>query len=242
MTKSTSVRVALAVSLIAVVGVALLAWFLVLSPRLSEASTLQQQAEQLQTANLSLRNQYNQAADQAQEAPEAAAQAQVLFATMPQEAELPEVIEQIITAATDAGISPRDIQTINTTIPEPIGTGGAADPSGIRLAQLILSITAIGTTEQSLAFMDNLQGLDRALLVTSTQLAAAAEQDGTRSRDRKTVQVGGSMFVLQSQLPDLVATVEGLIAEAQGEAAAQPTDQPTDEVTDAGGSAEQAAG
>jgi hypothetical protein len=168
-----------------------------------------------------LRNQYNQAAEQAKRAPEAAAEAQVLFASMPQEAELPEVIEQIIAAATDAGIDPRDIQTINTTIPEPVGTGGTADPSGIRLAQLILSITAVGTTEQSLAFMDNLQGLDRALLVTSTQLAAAAEQDGTRSRNRQTVQVGGSMFVLQSQLPDLVATVEGLIAEAQGEAVAE---------------------
>lgn len=223
--RSTKVRLSLAVSVVAVVGVAVIAWFAVLAPRLSKASDLQEQATQVQTANLSLRNQYNQAADLAARAPDAAAQAQRLFASMPQEAELPDVIEQITAAARDAGIQPGDIQTINTTIPEPIDdsgpTGGA---SGIRLAQLILSITATGSTEESLSFMDNLQALDRALLVTSTQVTAAADADGARNRDKQTVQVGGSMFVLQSQLPDLVATVEALIEQAGAPDAATPPD------------------
>lgn len=212
---------------LAVLAVAAIAWFAVLSPRLSTASLLREQATALQTANLSLRNQYNQALAQAEAAPEAAAEAQVLFARMPRTAELATILEQITDAATSAGISPNAVTTLTTGIPKPVTatpTGkaaGTADgttpaPAGINLATMDIGVTAEGTREQVLAFLDNLQGLDRSLLVTSTIDSAVTDtEEGSGGPELESMQVGGQMFVLESKLPDLVATVEELIAQAE---------------------------
>lgn len=209
-------------AVLGLVVIALLAWFFLLSPRLSKATEITSQAEQLQTANLSLLNQYNQALDQAERAPEAAAEAQALFAKMPNNAQLPVVIEQITTAATDAGIPPNQVSTVNTGIPEaitPKGTDPTASETttGVQLATMEIGVTAEGTRPQVLQFLDNLQGLDRALLVTANNLAVVPEAPGTPTagQDLETMQVSGPMFVLRSKLPDLVAEVERLIAEAE---------------------------
>lgn len=210
------VRITVIGAIVALLVIAVVMWLFVLSPRLAEASRLQEQATQLQTANLSLLNQQNQVREQVQQAPEAAAQAQRLFETMPQEADLPRVIEQITQAAVDAGIDESGLQTVNTTLPAPVAVAGAADTTGVDLASLVLQVTATGKREQALAFIENLQALDRALLVTSTSLNAGAQDGGPD----QIVQVEGSLFVLQSKLPDLVAEVERLIAEAES---GQPT-------------------
>lgn len=217
------VRLAQVIAIIAVLGVAAIAWFAVLSPRLATASELQQQAETLQTANLALRNQYNQALDQAEAAPAAAAEAQLLFAKMPQTAELPALLDQITAAATEAGIDPTAVTTLTTALPVPLTaeTDAAATKEGndalqgVKLATMNINVTAEGSREQVLEFLDNLQGLDRALLVTgTTDTAVEAELGETADRDLESMQVAGEMFVLESKLPDLVATVEDLIAEA----------------------------
>jgi Tfp pilus assembly protein PilO len=209
------VRLTLIGGILLLIALGAVLWFLVLSPRLSQASELDAQAAQLQSANLSLRNQYNKALTLADQAPQAAADAQKLFATMPQQAELPAVIEQITQAATTAGIKAQDVQAINATIPNPVTEAGDSAASGINLAQMQLSVTAQGKRAESLRFMDNLQGLDRALLIESSRLADVAgvnAQPG--SSGLETVQVVGDMFVLQSKLPDLVANVEKLLADA----------------------------
>lgn len=224
-----TVRLAQVGAVLAVVAVAAIAWFAVLSPRLSTASLLREQATALETANLSLRNQYNQALAQAEAAPEAAAEAQVLFARMPRTAELATILEQITDAATSAGISPNAVTTLTTGIPKPVtatgpgnaagtadGTGTTAAPAGINLATMDIGVTAEGTREQVLAFLDNLQGLDRSLLVTSTIDSAVTDtEEGSGGPELESMQVGGQMFVLESKLPDLVATVEELIAQAE---------------------------
>jgi len=220
------VRLAQIIGIVAVLGVAAIAWFAVLSPRLSTASELQAQAETLQTANLALRNQYNQALDQAEAAPAAAAEAQLLFAKMPESAELPTVFDQITEAAVAAGIDKNAVTTLTTAVPVAVSTqtGGASNaagetaseaPKGVKLATMDVNVTAEGTRGQVLAFLDNLQGLDRALLVTATTDTAVVKEFGqTGGPDLESMQVVGQMFVLESKLPDLVATVEGLIAEA----------------------------
>jgi Tfp pilus assembly protein PilO len=213
MMRIEKVRLAKIGAILAFVVLALLAWFLVLSPRLSTASEVDARATQLQTANLSLLNQYNRALDQAKEAPAAAADAQALFEKMPQTAELPAVLDQITKAATDAGISPDLISTLTTSVPVAAGKG-AAEATGIRLAQMEIGVGAQGTRAQIVSFLDNLQALDRALLLTSSLVNATVPVEGSGGKGRETIQVGGSMFVLQSELPDLVATVQQLIEEA----------------------------
>jgi Tfp pilus assembly protein PilO len=209
------VRLNLVAGIAILLALAALLWFLVLSPRLSKAAELSAQAAQLQGANLSLQNQYNKALALADKAPQAAADAQALFATMPDQAELPAVLEQVTAAATDAGIKPQDIQTINAAIPNPIEAQAYNTASGINLAQMELSVTAEGKRDQSLAFLDNLQGLDRALLITSNRLANVATVDAQPgASNRESIQVVGQMFVLQSKLPDLVQKVDDLLAAA----------------------------
>ncbi len=224
------VRLALIGSVLLVAGLAAIAWFVVLSPRLAEASDLAARADQMQTANLTMLNQYNRALDQAAQAPQAAADAQVLFAKMPQTAELPAVLDQITQAATSAGIDPSAVSTLTTGIPVPAKAAGddptAKDATGVQLAQMQIGVTAEGTRPQVLAFLTNLQALDRALLVNSTQVSIVPEVDG--GGGLQTVQVGGSMFALQSKLPDLVALVDQLLTEAQSSA---PSDSGEDQAT-----------
>ena len=77
-----------------------------------------------------------------------------------------------------------------------------------------VDITARGTRRELLDFVDNLQSLDRALLVRSTQFLAAPTVAVEGPLQGDTLQVTGTMFVLQSRLPDLVANVEQLVAES----------------------------
>jgi len=187
-------------------------WFLALSPRLSEATRLDQQAVDLETANLGLLNTYNRSLELAREVPQAAAAAQELFEAMPREADLPRVLEQVTEAAVDAGMDPKDVQTINATVPTPVVDPTASGAPGVALAQLQVTVTALGSRDQALAFLDSLQALERELLITSTRLTEAPVQE---AKDQWSVQVTSTLFVLQSELPDLVQQVEDLLAEAE---------------------------
>jgi Tfp pilus assembly protein PilO len=215
--------------------VATLGWLLVLSPRLTAAADVAAEAEAVEFANLQLQTRYRQAVEQARSAPQAAADAQELFATMPQEAELPTVLLQIVDAARAAGIAANQISVINTSVPRPLtgegardgedpsAAGGLARDLGVDLAQLELDVTVTGGRAELLAFLDNLQGLDRAILLTSSGLTDAEQGRGETGTEaavassgggEQSLAVTGSMYVLQSRLPDLVATVEQLIAES----------------------------
>ena len=213
------VRLTLIGAILLVVVIAVVLWSFLLSPRLAEADKLTQQAAQLQTANLSLQHQYSESLDQAKKAPEAAAQAQALFEKMPQSADLPAVLDQITKAATDAGIDQNAIPTLTPGIPVPVsGTKNAAATeratTGIQLAKLDINVAAIGQHQQTLSFLDNLQAMDRVMLITSTQSSQVSQVGETTTPDLENLQVAGSMFVLESQLPDLVAEVEALLDEA----------------------------
>jgi type IV pilus assembly protein PilO len=214
--KGNRVRTVTILSVVALVGITALAWFLLIGPRLAEADEISAQVEQSETGNLQLRNRVNQARTQVAQAPAAAAEAQKLFATMPQAAELPTVLRQITEAAQAAGIDPAAIQVISTAVP--IATGVAAQgASGVSLAEMDIGITVSGNRQSLLDFLDNLQALDRAFLITATQVSGAALNDPAAG---ESLTMRGTMFVLQSELPDLVATVESLIAEADAAAPA----------------------
>ena len=231
---STRVRATLALGIVLLLGLAAAGWFLVLGPRLATTSDIAVQIEQVEFSNTQLQNRYRQTVEQAANATQAAADAQALFATMPQQADLPAVLLQISEAAQRAGIDARQISVINASVPRSItgdaasggdpasAAGAAAKGLGVELAQLDIDVTVSGSRESLLAFLDNLQGLDRAVLITSTGLMDM-QQPGTSSPEdapkkgqagQQSLDVTGSMFVLQSKLPDIVAAVQSLIDEA----------------------------
>ncbi len=202
----TKTRLTIIFGVLGLVALAGLGWLLVLSPRLQEADQVSERATSMQTANLQQLNRYNDLVAKAREIPAAAAEAEKLFASMPQEADIPEVITQISKAAESAGIAPADIQTINTSVPVPVGDPATQGESGVALATMQVDVTVKGSDEQLKKFLDNLQALDRSILVQSTNVTAAG--------GASTLQVTGQMFVLQSPLEDLVQTVTKVVEEA----------------------------
>ncbi len=187
-------------------------WFLVLSPRMSQSSDIAAQSDQMGVSNATLQARYHTIVKQAADAPALAAQAQAEFSKMPQQADLPAVITQLTDAATKAGISADGIQVISTGLPAAVAppTGEAAPATtGINLATMAISMTVKGTPAQVFEFTKNLQGLDRAFLVTGTNMTWERQPD---KPVQGIMQVQGTMFVLQSKLPDLVAQVKDLLA------------------------------
>lgn len=182
-------------------------WLFVLAPRLATAGEIEAQADDLANTNLALRGEYNQRLALARQAPQAAKDAVDLFTRMPTTAELPKVLTQITRAAARAGIAAGDVTTLRTGLPVAIDAPAAPGVEGARLAQLPVEISATGTRPQVLRFLENLQQLDRAVLVASTDIAS-------EDPARHTLSISGSLFILQSRLPDLVAQVEELLASA----------------------------
>ncbi len=187
---------------------ALISWFMVLAPRAEQATSLTTQAEDTDLRNLALMKQLRQTKDELQDAPAVAQRAQELLAQMPQTADLPAVLDQITAAAVEAGIDPNEVSTISTGIPTPVTETGL--PADVQLAQMSVSLTATGSRQQVYDFLDNLQSLDRSLLVNSTQVSQPTDLE---AQTNVTLQVVGTMFVLQSALPDLVAQVDTLLAD-----------------------------
>lgn len=210
--KVAAVAVAAAIGLIAFAGII---WVAVLSPRLSETTALDSQAADLQLAQLSLLRKERDLQDLARELPSAAQQAQKVFARMPQSAQQPRLLRQLTQAATDAGIDARKVTAINTEVPTAIE--GAGGNSGVALATMTVTMTVAGTQEEVQAFLANLEGLERSLLITSVNL------DQTVETREWTMSVTGTLFVLQSPLPDLVAAAEAVAAQADD--SATPSDQ-----------------
>lgn len=219
------VRLAVIGAVVLVLAVAAAAWFLVLSPRIATTAELEQEAEQVQLSNNALTVRLAKIEQLTREAPQRAQEAQTLFAQMPETAQLPEVLTQISDAATAAGIGPDGITLITASIPVSVtdpAAGGASDASsaatslGVQLATMTIDVTVNGRPPQLQQFLTNLQSMDRTVLINST-----AETDATANPNENSLTVRGTMFVLESTLPDLVANAERVIAEAQRAADAQ---------------------
>ncbi len=204
-------------------------WSLVLAPRIATAQELKAQTEQVESANIALVKKHQEILALGEQAPQLAQEAQHLFSRMPQSAQLPEVFRQINVAARQAGISSRNVQVINASIPESVDkaagapqptTGVSAVDLGVHLATMTIEVTVSGSDRQRLVFQSLLRKLDRQLLITGANTVS----DGPKTTTG-TLTVTGTMFVLESQLPDLVATAQQIIQKAQQDASASaPTD------------------
>ena len=204
---TSKVRLTILFGILALLALTALTWNFALSPRLQTAGDLNIQAEQVELANVQALSRYSRLRDQAQEIPAAAEDAKRLFASMPQEADLPTLLTQITEAAEAAGIPANDITVLSTGVPTPIDPG-AENPS-VRLATITLDLNVRGSVAEFNRLLDNLAGLDRSLLIETTNVTIPPEGGQGAS-----LQLKGSIFVLQSPLSELVANVEKLIEDA----------------------------
>lgn len=192
-------------------------WFGILSPRMSHAAEVEESAAQVQTGNLALLSQLNHLRTMTANAPDVARRAQDLFRTMPSDADLAPVLNEVTQAATQSGIPAEGVMAITPSIPIPLVAGrpvpgqapaaAQAASLGVHIATMPLSVTVQGTDSQLQGFLSRLQHLDRAFLVTGTQFTTAPGAGGTKPGVQE-LTVTGTLFVLQSTLPDLVAAVQ----------------------------------
>jgi Tfp pilus assembly protein PilO len=196
------------------ISIAAIAWLFVLQPRQASIESTRVDIEDAQLMQQTLIKRSAELRALLEVAPGVAEEAQAIFAALPNTAQLPELLDQITAAAINAGIPASDISVINTSIPAPISesdpqAAAAADELGVDLGIITIDLSVSGSDEEFLAFLENLTALDRAFLVESTTISAA--RDGSTEQ---TMSVSGRLFVLQSSLPDLVATVEDIVAQA----------------------------
>jgi len=208
------VRLARLIVIVFLISIAAVAWLFVLQPRQASIESTRVDIEDAQLMQQTLIKRNAELRALLEIAPGVAEEAQAIFAALPNTAQLPELLDQITAAAINAGIPASDISVINTSIPAPISesdpqAAAAADELGVDLGIITIDLSVSGSDEEFLAFLENLTALDRAFLVESTTISAA--RDGSTEQ---TMSVSGRLFVLQSSLPDLVATVEDIVAQA----------------------------
>jgi Tfp pilus assembly protein PilO len=167
---------------VAVVLVALLAgWFLLISPKRSEAADLQAKTQTQLDANAQLQNQITLLKQQAKDLPEKQAQLAALDTKIPAEASLPGLIRQLTTAAQKSGV---ELTEITPSVPAPLVTTPTDTtvvvPATTNLLAINLSLSATGGYFELQQFFSQLERMDRALLVTG---ATVAEQEDTTSGD-----------------------------------------------------------
>ncbi len=194
--------------IIGLVVLIVLGWLLVLSPRFETAGQLQARAADLELGQLNLTRRERDLLDLAESLPATAEEAQRLFSAMPQTAELPALLTQLTAAAKKSGIPANRIEVINTAIPESIDTttdeGSAA--ADIRLATMRVDMTVVGSPSQLTSFVAEMEDLERSFVITDVTMVAG----GLRDDDEDTLTLAGTMFVLESALPDLIEQAESV--------------------------------
>jgi len=199
---------------------AVLSWFLVLSPRMGQAGEIKPQTESVESQTDRLNAEFAKLSALQRDLPALIAEFDEVKATFPTTAELPSLLDQIRAAAAQTGVT---VQALETSPPELVappadeGTAPAAEgetaaapaetaaapadgsvgvpAAGIangNLATMPMSITVSGNYDQLKAFLSASELLPRAWLINSVQ--AQGGQEGGAI----TLTAAGSMFVLDT--------------------------------------------
>jgi Tfp pilus assembly protein PilO len=190
-------------TLVVVLVAVLAAWFLLISPKRSEAASLEEQTAAQIDANATLQTQIALLQEQAKDLPEKQAELAALDAKIPSDAQLPSLIRELSDSAAKAGV---DLTTVTPAPPvpyvaAPTGTTVTTVPAATNLLQINLTINASGGYFELQQFFNQLERMDRALLVTNASITEteATGTDGTgeavTSSGSLTATITGQVFV-----------------------------------------------
>lgn len=185
-------------------------WFLVLGPRFDTVAEVRQETADLEIANASLAARNAKMQRQAQELPALARDVETLLAAVPRTADLPVILEEYPQAVLDAGLPIESLVNLSTGLPQVVESEEDADNDlGLRFATIQTSVDVDGDLSNALQFMDNVQELGRALLISSSTFAITpTSTDGNTGGQ---LNISGSMFALDSPLPDLITQAQNAL-------------------------------
>jgi Tfp pilus assembly protein PilO len=162
-------------------------WFLLVSPKRSQAADLRTQAAAQVTANAQLETQLQVLKAQAKDLPKQQARLAAVAAKIPSNPALPALVRALTTASTSAGV-----ELISVTPSSPTLVAGAAPTAGTapaatapaatgstvaapavdagQLAAIPLTLNVVGGYFQVEQFVSNLESLPRSMRVTNLKL------------------------------------------------------------------------
>lgn len=209
-----------------ILGILILAaasWMLLLQPRISEAGEIQSSVAAVESQNASDQANLGKLQKLAKEAPAAAQRASVIFKQMPAQVDFAESLQLFMKAATSAGLAQTEIPSLTPGVPVPVksqgnkGKGGAKlpgiDPGTTNIAQVPITVTVDTTQDKFMKYLENLQSMDRIFIVNAVSMTNKLDATG-QANSQVSGQIKGNMYVLQTDLPDIVAEVDKMLTDA----------------------------
>lgn len=184
-------------------------WFLLVSPKRSNAADLQTQAAEKQRSNLGLQTQLAVLKGQAKDLPKQQAKLAAVAAKIPSDPAMPALVRALNKAASDANVelvsmAPGTPSAPTTSATTTAGTaaGASAGLAAGSLQQIPVTLNVVGSYFQVAEYLDRLEGLTRAFRVTGFTLApganpvkATAGQATADSGKVLTANINGQVFL-----------------------------------------------
>jgi Tfp pilus assembly protein PilO len=167
-----------ALAVVAALVILAAGWFLLVSPKRSNAADLRAQAVDKQRSNQGLQTQLAVLKAQAKDLPKQQAKLAAVAAKIPSDPAMPALVRALNKAASDANVElvsmapaiPTAFTAAATTSPGTAATGAAAGG----LQQIPVTLNVVGSYFQVAEYLDRLEGLTRAFRVTGFTLAPGA--------------------------------------------------------------------
>jgi Tfp pilus assembly protein PilO len=189
-------------------------WFLLVSPKRSNATSLRAQTAERQRANADLSTALAALKAQAKNLPKQQAKLAAVAAKVPDNSALPTLIRALNAAADNAGV---ELVTMSPSAPTPVTAAattvkaGAAPTGGLQ--QIGVTLNVVGSYFQVSEYLDRLETLTRAFRVTGLALSPGANPvkpaDSQPSADTGKVlsaAITGQVYELISGTPTTATT------------------------------------
>jgi type IV pilus assembly protein PilO len=171
-----------ALTALAVFGISAAGWFLLVSPKKSEAADLNAQAVSQDDDNDVLRNSIKTLQVQAKDLPKQRTKLAAVAAKLPADPAIPRLI-RALTAASDASGVKLVSLTPGTPVPVVSGPASAATPAtagaAVGLTRIPIQLSVYGGYFEAQQFLAELESLPRAFRVTGVTLAPGADPGTT---------------------------------------------------------------
>jgi Tfp pilus assembly protein PilO len=210
-------------------GVLAAGWFLLVSPKNTEAADLRSQADTQVGSNATLETQLASLKARAKELPKQQAKLAAIAARIPDNPALPAVVRALTTAATSNGV---ELISLTPAPPAVVGAATAAAPAAPaapgaapaapaagttagQLAQIGLTLNVIGGYFQVEKFIAAIENLPRSMRITTVSIAPGAnplKKAGSSSvDDGKTLSatITGQVYMAANRPPALAVTIPG---------------------------------
>jgi Tfp pilus assembly protein PilO len=207
---------AAAVVLIAAVFAA--GWFLLVSPKRSDAADLKTQTATQDSANVTLQSKLEELKAQQADLPRQRARLAEISTKVPDNPALPSLIRDLTAASRKVGVSldtlaPAAPVAVSATAPGVVAAAPVAPAAATNVAlfQVPLTLNVTGSYFELEQFVNKLEGLKRSFLVTGFSISDATSDKA--ALDDLTIALTGRVFLSQDTTPAAVTPVAPATAE-----------------------------